>query len=493
MAYQDLRDFIATLDAEGELLHVTEEVDWNLQIGAISRRLCDLESAGTPSPAVIFENVKDYVGGRFFTNSLSSWRRYALALGLPKETRKLDIVKAFQERIHKPIPPVIVDQTDAPCKQNILLGDDVDVTIFPVPKWHEGDGNRYLGTFHACIQQSVDGAWTNWGMYRVGIHDRNTVGFNIPPGGMQNGNTIHNEYLEKGLRMPLCLAMGDDPALPIVSAGMFPVGCSEVEMAGALRQKPYELVKAETCDLLVPANAEIIIEGYVDPGDFMDEGPFGEYTGYYASGSSKKPVMHVTCITYRNDPILIGSQEGVPFVDDHYMAAISMSALTREHLVNVVKVPGVQEVFYLPMCNWNFCVVSGRKTFDGFAQTVAHAVWCGKFGYHAGSADWIIVVDEDVDPSDINRVLWALVTRTNPAEDIHITKLKGAVNFLQPSYRMADRRKLLGTGSVVFDAGWNWDWKVNDKNIPNVSDWYDWNESVRDFAASLVDRNLFNK
>ena len=491
MAFQDMREFIQKLEDENELLRITEEVDWNLEIGAIARRLCDLETQGQAMPAVMFENIKGYPGAKFFTNSLSSFRRYALALGLDKHSHKLDIVKTFDKRINKPLPPVIVDKKTAPCKENILLGDDIDVGIFPVPKWHERDGHRYLGTFHACITKEKGSDWVNWGMYRVGIHDKNTVGFNIPPGGMQNANLIHNDYVAAGERMEVVLAMGDCPTLPIVSAAMFPVGCSEVEMAGALREKPFELVKAETVDLMVPANAEIIIEGYLDPGELKLEGPFGEYTGYYGGGESPKPVMHITCITHRHNPILIGSQEGVPFVDDHYMASISMSALCRHHLIDVVKVPGVREVFYHPAANWDFCVVSAKKTFDGAANTIAHAVWCGKFGYHTGSSDWIVVVDEDVDPSDINQMLWALVTRTNPADDVHIVKRKGAVNFLAPNTPLGNRRKLLSGSAIVIDAGWPFDWKINDKSsVPDVSNWLDWDEKVRDIAAAIVDRNL---
>ncbi|NMC80915.1 MAG: UbiD family decarboxylase [Chloroflexi bacterium] len=491
MAYKGLREFIQKLEDEGELLRITEQVDWNLEIGAVARRLCDLETKGQSVPAVLFENVKDYPGGKFFTNSLASYRRYALALGMDKNSSRLDLVHAFEERINHPIPPVVVDKKDAPCKENILLGDDIDVFKFPVPKWHERDGHRYLGTFHASITKDLESDWVNWGMYRVGIHDKNTVGFNIPPGGLQNANIIHNAYLAQGKRMPVVLAMGDDPVLPIVAAGMFPVGCSEVEMAGALRQAPYELVKAETCDLMVPANAEIIIEGYVDPGDMRTEGPFGEYTGYYGSGAGKKPVLHITCITHRNDPILIGSQEGVPFVDDHYMASISMSALARHHLRDVLKFPIVKEVFYHPAANWDFCVVSVNKDFDGVANTIAHGIWCAKFGYHTGSSDWVIVVDEDVDPSDINQVLWALVTRTNPSEDIHIVKRKGAVNFLAPNTLLENRRKLLSGSSIVIDAGWPFDWKISHKeSIPLVSNWEEWDEKIREAAAAIVDRNL---
>jgi len=491
MAYKGMREFLEVLEAEGELMHITEPVDWNVQIGATSRRLCDLETNGTPVPAVMFENIKDYPGGRFFTNSLASWRRYALALGLPKDTSRMDIVEAFYQRVKTPIPPVVLDKADALCKENILLGDDIDVTKFPAPQWHAQDGNRFLGTFHAFINKDLDSDWVNWGMYRVAIHDKKTIGINIPPGMMNHAHIIHKGYIEKNMRMPVAVVMGDCPTLPIVSAANFPAGVNEVEYAGALRQAPFELVKAETNDLLVPAHAEIVIEGYIDPGELRDEGPFGEYTGYYAGGRHPKPVIHVTCITHRNDPILIGSQEGVPLVDDHYMAGISMSALARQVLLDTVKVPGVKKVFYHPEANWAFCVVSVEKAFDGHANTIAQAIWSSRCGSSVGFADFIVVVDHDIDPSNLTQVLWALAGRCNPIEDMQFVRNKGFANFLDPKIPLADRKKLISSSGVVIDAAWKYEWRVSaPENIPPVSNWEDWAEPVRRFAADLVDRNL---
>ncbi|MBQ9980020.1 MAG: UbiD family decarboxylase [Oscillospiraceae bacterium] len=496
MAYKDMREFLQKLEAEGELLHVKQQVDWKLEMGAVSRRLCDLETKGINSPAVIFDNIKDYPGGRFFTNSMCSFRRYALALGLDKDTTPAELVHVFQDRINNPIPPVEVSRDKAPCKENILTGDDIDLTKFPVPIWHEFDGHRYIGTFHAAIMRDRNGPWVNWGMYRACIHDKNTMGLNIPAAiEMKNGPLIHRDYVAKEERMPVVLAMGDCPTLPIVAAGMFPVGCSEVEMAGGLRQAPYELVKAETCDLMVPANAEIIIEGYIEPHEVKMEGPFGEYTGYYGGREAPKPVIHVTCVTHRNDPILIGSQEGVPFVDDHYMCAISMSALARNHLINTLNIPGVKDVYFHPAANWNFCVVSMTKTFDGAANTIAHALWSSKIGYQAGYADWIIVVDDDVDPSDINQVLWSLVTRCNPYDDIHMVQRKGGVNVLNPNIHFEERMKMRSASGICIDAAWPWAWRAEEMRtgnqvIPPTSNWEDWPEHIRERALEIVQKEL---
>ena len=492
MAFKDMREFINKLEEEGELLRIKEEVDWDLEIGAVSRGLLDIENKGINTPAVLFENIKGYPGGRFFTNSLSSYRRYSIALGLPSDTGRTELVRTFEKRFNDPIKPVTVDRSQAPCKENIILGDDIDVTKFPVPRWHEADGQRFIGTFYTSILKDKDSEWVNWGMYRSCIHDKKTLGLNIPARvEFKNGTLIHSKYIKENERMPVVLAMGDCPTLPIVAAGMFPVGCSEVDIAGGLRQAPYELVKAETCDLMVPANAEIIIEGYIDPHDAIPEGPFGEYTGYYGGEEMPRPVIRVTCITHRNDPILIGSQEGVPFVDDHYMCSISMSAMARHHLISTLKLPGVKDVFFHPAADWNFCVVSADKIYDGAANTIAFALWSSKLGCQSGYADWVVVVDDDVDPSDINQVLWVLVTRCNPAESVHIVRNKGGVNLLNPTMHIDDRNKMLSAGGICIDAGWPYSWKAEEmktgrKVIPTVSNWEDWPDEVRERAEYLA-------
>ena len=181
--------------------------------------------------------------------------------------------------------------------------------------------------------------------------------------------------------MPVCVAIGQDPINVIVSASGFPGNISEMEMAGALRQGPLELVKAETCDLAVPAHAEIILEGEIAPGDLKDEGPFGEYTGYFGGDRYPKPVFRVKCVTHRNQPILTGSLEGVPLVDDNIMGSVSQSALAKWHLLDLVAVPGVKDVFFLPYCaSWHFCIVSAKNVHQGLANRIASALWGSKFG-----------------------------------------------------------------------------------------------------------------
>ena len=487
MAYRDLREFIVILESEGELVRIKEEVDWQYEIGAVSRRLCDLETQGVNAPAVIFENIKGHQGGKFFTNTLASYRRYALALGLKKETPAKDLIEAYRQRIRKPVDPRIISASVATCKENILTGNDIDLLKFPVPKWHTLDGHRYIGTYHTAICREPDTGWTNWGMYRMGVHDKNSTGILLSP--HQHIGEIFRKYQDKNEPMPVCVAIGQDPINVIVSASDFPGNVSEVGMAGALRHEPVELVKAETCDLAVPAHAEIVLEGEIAPGDLKDEGPFGEYPGYYGGDRYPKPVFRVKCVTHRNQPILTGSQEGVALVDDHIMASISQSALAKWHLLDLVAVPGVKDVFFLPYCaSWLFCIVSAKNVHQGHAIKIASALWGSKFGQ---SADWVVVVDDDIDPSNIQQVLWSVVTRCDPVRGVHIVPRRGC-NPLVPRIPVLDRTiKGMPGSSIIIDAQFPFEWRKSDPNsIPEVADWNSWEPAVRERALEILSRVL---
>jgi UbiD family decarboxylase len=484
MAHRDLREFIRQLEEQGELLRVRGEVDWKEEIGAVSRRLCDRETEGTNAPAVLFENIKGYPGGRFFTNTLASFRRYALALGLKKETPVKEIIETYRQRIKNPVKPKVVKS--GPCKENILMGKDVDLFKFPTPKWHPEDGHRYIGTFHTVIVKDPDSDWVNWGLYRLGIHDEASTGIIITPN--QHVGLIYEKYEARNQPMPVVVAIGQDPIHPIVAASGFMGGVSEVDMAGGLRQAPVELVKAETCDLLVPAHAEIILEGEILPKERKMEGPFGEYTGYYGGDRFPKPVFHVTCITHRNDPILTGSEEGVPLVDDNIMGCISQSALAKWLLLDLVCVPGVKDVFFLPHCaSWHFCIVSATNAHPGIARRITSAIWGSKFGGIGGYADWVVIVDDDIDPTNIQQVLWSVATRCDPARGVQITERRGT-NVLLPKIAVLDRteRGIQGS-SIMIDAQFPYEWRRSDPaSVARVANWDNWTPEVRERALKLL-------
>ncbi len=483
MAYKDFREFLDKLEREGELLKVKDEVNLEEEVGAISKRLIDDETCGINAPAVIFENIKGYPGAKFFTNTLASYRRYALALGLPKYTSIKEIIETYRQRIKNPIKPRIVKS--GPCKENILKGEDVDLFKFATPKWHAKDGHKYIGTFHSCIMKDPESDWTNWGMYRMGIHDKNSTGLWVRPG--QHCWMIYEKYKAMGKPMPMAVAIGQEPTHPIVAASPFREGVSEVDMAGAFRQEPVELVKAETSDLLVPAHAEIILEGEVPPDELRMEGPFGEAAGYYAGDSFPKPVFHVKCITHRNNPINTGSMESTPMTDDHIMWSTCATAILKNHVIDNLKIPGVKDLFFNPYAfGVAMCIVSAKRVMSGLPMVIASAIWSHK--YTAAVASWVIIVDDDVDPTNINQVIWAMTTRCDPERGVQIIRDRGVSLAFVPRNAWEDRVvKQKGGSSIVIDAGFPFDWKISDpRNVPDVLDFGSFSKEAREKALKVL-------
>jgi 4-hydroxy-3-polyprenylbenzoate decarboxylase len=265
MAYRDLRQFLTRLDEAGEIQHVTREVDWNLEMGAIIRHAYDLKA-----PAPLFERIKGYPSGRrviggsmaMSRKPKAPYARLATALEMNPESSPLEIMDEYIARRKNPIKPVLV--RTGPCKENIQTGSEVDLFKFPAPFLHEGDGGRYIGTWHITITKDPETGWVNWGMYRLMIHDRNTLGGIFSP---QQHMGIHFFQKSEPKNRPLefAIAIGNEPLTTLMGAVRFPVGVSEVEIAGALRREPVELVKCETVDLEVPATAEVVIEGELVP------------------------------------------------------------------------------------------------------------------------------------------------------------------------------------------------------------------------------------
>jgi len=423
MAFKDLREWIAKLESEGELARVKEKVDWDLEIGGITQKVFDEEG-----PALLFENIKgheDTLCKKLFTASLSTYPRIALAMGLPKDTPARELIKILMERVREPVKPVLVEK--GAVKENILEANDVDLFQFPAPRWHDLDGGRYIGTFDGVVTKDPETGWQNIGLYRRMIHDRNHTGIAI----------IHGQHVWMHWRknrklgnktMPIAVVNGWDPVLPMVSCSSQPVGVCEYDIMGAIRQKPVELVKCETVDLEVPADAEIVFEGEViiDFDQFRMEGPFGEYSGYYGSTANKKPVVRWNCITHRNDPMLQGTLEGVPINEDHRVESINFSALLWEHLNS--QMVGVTGVNVHPSTGWANVIIQIDNSYIGQVQQAAFGIWALSIGAHVGKN--IIVVDTDIDIFDLNKISWAIAYRVEPRRDIHM--ITGSIGSTDP-------------------------------------------------------------
>lgn len=438
MAFKDLREWIAKLEGEGELARIKAKVDWNLEIGGILRETFDREG-----PALLFESIKDHentICKKLFAGSLATYPRIALMMGLPKDTHPRELIAEYMRRIEKPIKPVVVKT--GPVKENIVKGDDVDLYQFPAPKWQYRDGGRYIGTCDGVILKDPETGWQNVGLYRRMVHDKNHTGITIIHG--QQNWMIWRKYKDRGAKtMPVAVACGWDPVLPMMACAYQPPQVSEYDMMGAIRQEPVELVKCETSELEVPASAEIVLEGEIslDFNTFRYEGPFGEYCGYYTSLGSDKPVVTWNCITYRNDPILQGTLEGRPINEDHRMESINHSALLWRQLNGQIR--GVKGVNVHPSTGWSNVFIQVDNSYIGQPQQVAFAVWGSYMSNQVGKN--VIVVDTDIDIFDLNDLAWAFAYRVDPPRDIQ--QITGIIGPADP-VKHADTR----IGQTTFEG-----------------------------------------
>jgi len=414
--FNDLREFIARVNQVGELQQV-DGADWDLEIGRIS----EIETESASPRLLLFDNIKGHEPGyRVASILFGTPRRIALLFGLPEDLTGINLVRAMKERLEQgitPIPPVEVKT--GPVMENVFTGDDVDIMKFPTPKWHMLDGGRYIGTNSVTITRDPDGGWVNVAPNRVQVHDRNTATINLRPG--CDTRIIREKYWAQGKGCPVVVSCGQEPLL--FAAADWPArwGESELDFAGGLKGAPIEVVKGITTDLPVPATAEIVLEGEVLPpeaGTVM-EGPFGEWAGYYAGGSRPHAIFRVNALMHRNQPIIQGGLAGqnpIGWTPGRHIwrAALAWSELERQ-------IPGVQGVWVIAEASVSSTIVASIKQHYG-----GHAVQTAQLlnSLHASMINcrYCIVVDEDIDPSNLSDVLWAVGTRTDPAESIQIVR-----------------------------------------------------------------------
>ena len=439
----NVRQFIEALQKTGDIVRIKQEVDWDLEIGAIGRRA--YEKSG---PAILFENIKDYPGHCIFSGMLGTFRRVAISMGLPPETPVKDIYAEYEQRIEHPIKPKIVKS--GPCKENIVSEKDIDLYQLPVPYLHDGDGGRYIGTWAFEVTRDPDTGWQNWGMYRFMIHNkRYMVGW--PRYSSHLGMVLHKKYVPAKKPMPIAMVIGADPASNAVSTVSYGVGVDEADYAGALNQEPMELVKCETSDLLVPANAEIIIEGEILPDQVAPEGPFGEYPGFRTEGIRSGVLYRVNRITYRNSPIFTTIQLGVP-PDDSSIVASMTAAVAMKHRLIRHGVP-VTDVYAPPEAVTHLVVVGVKQGGSKVVEQVKDVFLSGR----RVDVNKVVVVDEE-NVFDYAAVTHALATKCHPLHGVSITPVEdGKGNALTPCYSAQERRAHKG-GLVVFDCTWPAEW-----------------------------------
>ncbi len=414
MEFHDVRDWIRKADEMGEL-KTLKGCDWNLEIGAIT----ELVGKKEDGPAVLFDEIKDYPKGyRIMVNSLSSRRRMGLTLGLPPGETKMDFVRTWKERYKqiKPIPPRFVKKS--PLFENVYKDGDIDLLKFPTPKWHEHDGGRYIGTGSIDITRDPDEGWVNWGTYRVMIHDKDKVGFYISPG--KHGRIQREKYISTGRPCKIAMSFGHDPLVFLAGSIEVPYGIPEYEFIGGVRGEPLELIEGEYSGLPIPANAEIVVEGDVVFDQVKIEGPFGEWTGYYGSAERPEPFVKIRRLYHRNDPVLLGSPPGRPPVELGWYRSYLRSALIWDEMEKA-GVPDVKGVWLTVSGGSRLVlVVSVKQRYPGHARQAALVASQCHAGAYLGR--YVIVVDDDIDPSNTDDVIWAMSSRSDPETDIDIIR-----------------------------------------------------------------------
>ena len=414
--HEDLRELIERIDKSETVARISG-VDPHLEIGTLIEIVA--HRAGENGPAVMFENIVGAsLGHRALSGATNSAKRMALTLGLPVPRNSLDVVMAYRDRmkVHRPIPPRTL--TDGPILQNIIRDDDVDITALIAPFLHERDGGPYIGTDDLVIIRDPDGGWVNVATYRVQLHGTKEVGIWMSPG--QQGRIIRDKYFEKGEACPVLISLGHDPLLFLASGNELAYGLSEYDYAGGHRGAPIDIVNSEVYGLPMPANAELVLEGAIHPSDVKPEGPFGEFTGYYAGGRTDQPVVRIERIYHRDDPIVTVASPMRPPSNFSYSKCVTKSGMIWDEVerAGLTGVTGVwcHEAGAARMFN----VIAIKQAYSGHAKQAAQLAAFCQSGSYMGR--FVVVVDDDIDPTNMFDVMWAISTRCDPLEDIEIVK-----------------------------------------------------------------------
>jgi 4-hydroxy-3-polyprenylbenzoate decarboxylase len=414
---QDLREWLEQIERAGELKRIEQPVDLDEELSAVTYMATRRETA----PAFLFSRFTDQSQGRVLSNMLgASKRRYAIALGLDPDLSTPEMIQETRRIMKRRLNPCMVSARSAPVNARVLTGDDIDLSKLPVPRFWPHDGGRYLGTGDVTLTRDPESGRINVGVYRQMLHGPRRVGMYTSPG--KHGGLDRDAWWARGKPCPVVVAYGIDPILFMAGAQVFGSQESELDVAGGLLGRPVELTEGVAVDLPIPARAEIVIEGLLHPNERESEGPLGEFTGYYGNPRAPQPVIEVKALHMREDPIITAAlMARYPSCEIGAYYAIMRSARIWDNL-ETLGVPGICGVYAHPAAasGWGMAVVSLRQMYAGHvAQTLALVAQCPAAAYYT---KWIIAVDEDVDPTDLNQVLWALSTRCDPADNIDVLR-----------------------------------------------------------------------
>lgn len=445
----DLRAWLDQAARLGELREV-RGADWNLELGAISELNVKREAA----PALLFDEIQGYPKGfRVLTCSTASPARLSSILRLPVQRTHQGLVRELRGRPAKwqaaapGFPRLEVKQ--GPALENV--DHQPDLLKFPSPLWHEHDGGRYIGTGCSVVTRDLDSDWVNVGTYRVQLLDRNHVALDMVSG--KHGRIHYEKHKAAGKRFPVAIVLGADPLGYLISGIEVPFGMCEYDYIGAILGERVAVLAGELTGLPFPAASEIVLEGFVEPNDERTEGPFGEFHGYYPGKEGRSPAVTVEKVYFRKDPILVGSPPAKPPNDYSYSKAVMRSALLHDALV-AAGVPDVAGVWAHEIGGARmFNVVAIKQRYAGHARQAGHIL--SQCGVGAYMSRYSVVVDEDIDPANLQEVMWAVATRTDPALDIDIIQ-RGMGSKNDPMF-VAYQYDAPFSSKAVIDACRPWD------------------------------------
>jgi 4-hydroxy-3-polyprenylbenzoate decarboxylase len=448
MPFDDLRSFLRTLEKKNELVRIRFPVDPHLEITEFADRA--VKSGG---PALLFEAPKGSDVPAVI-NLFASMRRMELALGVEDIEEIAARISSFL-RMQKPegfmdklkMLPKLAELnsafpktvSDGACKE-VIRKADFSLDYFPILHCWPGDGGRFI-TLPMVFSRNPDTGKRNCGMYRMQVYDGQTTGMHWQK--HKQGAEHYRRLAAAGTetRMPVAVAIGSDPATMFSAILPLPPEIDEMLFAGFLRGKPVEMVKCETSDLEVPANSEIVLEGYVELDEMRREGPFGDHTGFY-SLDDDYPVFHIECITHRKKPIYATTIVGPPPMEDFYMG----KAIERIFLPLMrMQLPEVRDIC-MPAEGvfHNLILVSMRKSYPGHARKVMHAIWgLGQ----AMFSKVIVVVDEDVDVQNVAETAWKALNNIDPQRDIEFSM--GPIDSLDHASRLLNYGSKMGIDATV--------------------------------------------
>lgn len=411
---RDLRRWIEQVNSLGMLREV-KHANWNLDIGAIT----DL-NVKKHKYTLLFDYINDYPSGfRVLTGSVLDSKRVALSLNLSSDLSDLGLVKVLRARLASTainadkFAPKIVKT--AAFNQNVDRGENIDLFKFPSPKWFDLDGGRYLGTSDAVITRDLDTGWVNVGTYRIMVSDKNTLCILMEAS--RHGRFQVQKYFDAGKPCPVVVSFGHHPSLSLIAGIEAPTGVSEFDYLGSLTREPYEVVEGPITGLPIPADSEIALEGFIT-NEMRNEGPLGEFIGYYTAGAFHTPIIKPEAVYYRNNPIILGTCAGKPPHDYNYFRCPMRSALIWD-ILEKAGVPGVQGVWcHEAGYSRAFNVVAVKQIYAGQARMAGHVANQSRPG--AVSGRWTVVVDDDIDPTNLDEVVWAMCSRCDPATGIDI-------------------------------------------------------------------------